>query len=154
MHECERVFADRLLCEADGARFDALRLGVQRRVFDDFNQAELEARPLLFASLAPPSGTPVGPGPGPGGEADEATPPYAAVPGHESLKSSLEERLAEYNESSAVMDLVRCAPAVLYRAVLCCTPPGRAASALAAASVARSRAPGPWASISARMGDP
>lgn len=34
------------------------------------------------------------------------TPVYAAVPTYEALKKSLEDKLAEYNETNAVMDLV------------------------------------------------
>lgn len=37
--------------------------------------------------------------------ADE-TPVYAAVPGYEQLRKVLDDKLNEYNESNAIMDLV------------------------------------------------
>lgn len=55
-------------------------------------QADIEARPLLFNSFMTR-------------DANE-NPIYNATPGYDQLKRLLDERLAEYNESNAVMDLV------------------------------------------------
>ena len=55
-------------------------------------QAEIEARPLLFTSFMAQ-------------DADE-NPVYASVPSFEVLRTALDARLAEHNESNAVMDLV------------------------------------------------
>ena len=101
VHECERVFRDRLVSDADAAKFDELRAGVAKRHFEDCapgGAAELEARPLVFAGFMQPGG-----GGGGGGGEDGA---YVAVPSYEALARVLEDRLAEYNETNAVMDLV------------------------------------------------
>lgn len=55
-------------------------------------QADIEARPLLFNSFMTR-------------DANE-NPIYNAAPGYDQLKRLLGERVAEYNESNAVMDLV------------------------------------------------
>ena len=57
-----------------------------------FLQAEVEARPLLYNNFMTFT-------------ADE-TPVYNVVPGYEQLRKTLNDKLAEYNESNAVMDLV------------------------------------------------
>ena len=55
-------------------------------------QAEIEARPLLYNNFMTVT-------------ADD-TPVYNVVPGYEQLRKTLNDKLAEYNESNAVMDLV------------------------------------------------
>ena len=55
-------------------------------------QAEVEARPLLYNNFMTVT-------------ADD-TPVYNVVPGYEQLRKTLNDKLAEYNESNAVMDLV------------------------------------------------
>lgn len=55
-------------------------------------QAEIEAQPLLFNSFMTR-------------DANEK-PVYTAAPSYDQLKKVLEEKLAEYNENNAVMDLV------------------------------------------------
>ncbi len=55
-------------------------------------QAEVEARPLLYNNFMTVT-------------ADD-TPIYNVVPGYEQLRKTLNDKLAEYNESNAVMDLV------------------------------------------------
>lgn len=92
VHECERVFADRLVSEADQAKFHEFRVAATRKHFEDFKQTDIEARPLLFNSFMTR-------------DAND-TPLYAPVPDHAALRKALEERLAEYNEGNAVMDLV------------------------------------------------
>ncbi len=52
----------------------------------------MEARPLLFGSFIMTD--------------TEEQPVYAAVPGYEALRATLDAKLAEYNESNAAMDLV------------------------------------------------
>lgn len=56
------------------------------------SQAEVEARPLLYNNFMTVT-------------ADD-TPVYNVVPGYEQLRKTLNDKLAEYNESNAVMDLV------------------------------------------------
>jgi len=55
-------------------------------------QAEVEARPLLYNNFMT--------------VAADDTPIYNVVPGYEQLRKTLNDKLAEYNESNAVMDLV------------------------------------------------
>lgn len=38
VHECERVFCDRLVSEGDMAKFQELRVGVTKKHFEDFKQ--------------------------------------------------------------------------------------------------------------------
>ena len=38
IHECERVFADRLISESDIARFSELRLSATKKYFGSLNQ--------------------------------------------------------------------------------------------------------------------
>lgn len=55
-------------------------------------QAEVEARPLLYNNFMTVT-------------ADD-NPVYNAVPGYDQLRKALNDKLTEYNESNAVMDLV------------------------------------------------
>ncbi len=55
-------------------------------------QAEIEARPLLYGSFMTVS-------------ADD-NPVYDSIPNYETLRKTLDAKLAEYNESNPVMDLV------------------------------------------------
>lgn len=55
-------------------------------------QAEIEARPLLYNNFMTMTA--------------EDNPVYNAVPGYDQLRKTLNDKLAEYNESNAVMDLV------------------------------------------------
>lgn len=91
-HECERVFLDRMVNDADMQRFDEMRRNVLKKNFSDVNMEEVEARPNVFCSFI-------------NGPNEDYT-PYLPVPGYDKLKKVLEENLAEYNESNAVMDLV------------------------------------------------
>lgn len=53
LHECERVFRDRLVSDADAAKFDEFHAAVAKKYFDDApgGAAALEERPLLFTSF-------------------------------------------------------------------------------------------------------
>lgn len=53
IHECERVFRDRMVSDADAAKFDEFRAQVAQRYFEDVpgGAAALEARPLIFTSF-------------------------------------------------------------------------------------------------------
>ncbi|KAI8473051.1 MAG: flagellar outer dynein arm heavy chain beta [Monoraphidium minutum] len=93
IHECERVFRDRLVSDADAAKFDEFRVGVTRKFFEDApgGLAALEERPLIFTSFMQPS--------------DDGS-IYAPVPSYDALRKVLDDRLAEYNDTNTVMDLV------------------------------------------------
>ncbi|KAF6251999.1 flagellar outer dynein arm heavy chain beta [Scenedesmus sp. NREL 46B-D3] len=90
--QCERVFRDRMVNDTDMAKFDEFRAAVTKKYFEDLGLAGVEERPLLFTSFMQASA----------GD----TPLYTPVPTYESLKKALEDKLAEYNETNAVMDLV------------------------------------------------
>ncbi|KAK9808985.1 hypothetical protein WJX72_007373 [[Myrmecia] bisecta] len=92
VHECERVLMDRMVSDTDMVKFNEFRVNVTKKYFDEVNQTEIEARPLLFNSFMTVGG--------------DDTPIYNTVPGYEELRKTLTEKLAEYNESNAVMDLV------------------------------------------------
>jgi dynein heavy chain len=53
IHECERVFRDRLVSDADAAKFDEFRAAATRKYFEELpgGMAALEERPLLFTSF-------------------------------------------------------------------------------------------------------
>lgn len=88
IHECERVFRDRLLSDADAAKFDEFRVGVTRKFFDELpgGMAAVEERPLLFTSFMQQS--------------EETS--YMPVASYEALRKVLDDRLAEYNETNTV----------------------------------------------------
>ncbi len=52
VHECERVFRDRMVNEADMQKFDEFRFAVTKKYFDDCGGiANIEERPLLYTSF-------------------------------------------------------------------------------------------------------
>ena len=92
IHECERVFRDRMVSEVDAQKFDEMRQVVSKKYFDDLGNENVEARPNLFCSFMQFS-------------ADD-NPLYTEVPGYEELSKLLADKLAEHNESNPAMDLV------------------------------------------------
>jgi hypothetical protein len=51
VHECERVFRDRMVNDTDMAKFDEFRAAVTKKYFEDLGLAGVEERPLLFTSF-------------------------------------------------------------------------------------------------------
>jgi len=53
VHECERVFRDRMVSDADAAKFDEFKAAVTKKYFEDLpgGAAAVDARPLLFTSF-------------------------------------------------------------------------------------------------------
>eukprot|EP00201_Polytomella_parva_P017476 CAMPEP_0175071536 /NCGR_PEP_ID=MMETSP0052_2-20121109/19298_1 /TAXON_ID=51329 ORGANISM="Polytomella parva, Strain SAG 63-3" /NCGR_SAMPLE_ID=MMETSP0052_2 /ASSEMBLY_ACC=CAM_ASM_000194 /LENGTH=4543 /DNA_ID=CAMNT_0016338719 /DNA_START=12 /DNA_END=13643 /DNA_ORIENTATION=- len=96
VHESERVFRDRMINEADLTKFDEFRAVVAKKYFDDCagGVAAVEERPLIYASNASMTFT---------GE-DVAV--YNSIATYDILRKTLEDKLREYNETNAVMDLV------------------------------------------------
>ena len=93
VHECERVFRDRMVNETDMNKFDEFRYGVTKKFFDDCGGiANVDERPLIYCSFMQST-------------ADD-TPIYTFVSNYEVLRKALDDKLREYNESNAVMDLV------------------------------------------------
>ncbi|KAL4450636.1 hypothetical protein ABPG77_000992 [Micractinium sp. CCAP 211/92] len=92
VHECERVLRDRLITDADVLKFEEFKELTVRKHFADVPLADIQASPLVFNSFILH-------------DSNEA-PLYACAPSNDALKKALEEKLAEYNETNAVMDLV------------------------------------------------
>lgn len=52
VHEAERVFRDRMVNDADMAKFDEFRFAVTKKYFDDCGGINsIEERPLLYCSF-------------------------------------------------------------------------------------------------------
>jgi len=102
-HECERVYSDRLITDAEVATFYKLRTAAARLhlVHVGLSLAAIEARPLLFSAVCNTSAM--------SGEdcadvGDLAS--YAEVESSDALRYALERHLADYNENNPAMDLV------------------------------------------------
>jgi len=122
IHECHRVFSDRLVNEKDMERFSNIQIELAKKHFEFESEemqvslavwivlvstcaspcvvvALLQAQPLVFVPFEVSTGgvsTNV---------ADQDT-SYRPVPTMEHLRDTLMGRLAEYNESHSAMDLV------------------------------------------------
>ena len=94
MHECERVFMDRMVTEEDFTKFKDMLDGTTKKYFDNLGMDKLTARPLSFTTFTTIE------------ENEFGKNPYCMVESDEILSSRLEEKLKEYNEVNAVMDLV------------------------------------------------
>lgn len=94
LHESERVYADRLVSPADLAAYNKNAQAVANKYFRISDLADYykkdNPKPLIFSHFA-------------GGLGDRI---YNEVTSFDSLAKILEEALAEYNETNAVMDLV------------------------------------------------
>lgn len=90
MHECMRVFSDRMMFEADIAEFSALTKTVAKEYFA-FDSEKLDVNTLTFTSFMETS------------EANEKL--YTEVTDMEVLKQNLNRKLDEYNSDHAVMNL-------------------------------------------------
>lgn len=84
---------DRMVNETDMNKFDEFRYAVTKKYFDDCGGiAAVDERPLIYCSFMQST-------------ADD-TPIYTFVPNYDQLRKALDDKLKEYNESNAVMDLV------------------------------------------------
>ena len=93
LHECERVFADRMITVDDIDKFNEMLNGVAKKHFDHVGMDKLMARPLIYTPFTTP------------GNSDEEH-PYCGIEDEEKLQNIMDDKLKEYNESNAVMDLV------------------------------------------------
>lgn len=93
MHECRRVFSDRLVDETDRSRFNDIMVDVSKS-FPIEDAEKLHASPLIFTNF-PMSG-----------ESGCETDPYVAADNFDHLTRCMEHRLEEYNEIFPTMDLV------------------------------------------------
>jgi dynein heavy chain len=93
-HECERVFADRMISRDDLDKFDEILANVAKKNFGDSVPFDkLSARPIMYTSFTTP------------GNSDEEH-PYCGIEDEEKLSQILTDKLHEYNETNAVMELV------------------------------------------------
>ena len=110
VHECERVFGDRLVTESETAVFRGMLTSVADHTFSSSAEDMVEPlmqRPLVCTSFAGGI-TPAG---GSGNNSNSvnaasSTTAYTPVPDLTRLKTVLDGKLQEYNESNAMMDLV------------------------------------------------
>ena len=91
MHECTRVFTDRLVSQTESTRCIDLLQDVAKRFLDE-DPDELFAVPNIFSSFATST-------------IDEV-PAYLPISDMSQLKSVLEDKLKEYNDSNPIMELV------------------------------------------------
>jgi len=92
VHECERVFLDRMVSEQDMTKFGEMRSTVTKKYFQDLDMAAVEERPLIYTNFMTFN--------------SEDEPIYLGANQSDKLKKTLEDKLEEHNESNAVMDLV------------------------------------------------
>jgi dynein heavy chain len=93
MHECERVFADRMISREDLDKFDEMLQGVLKKHLDSFGVDKISARPLIYTTFTTP------------GQSDDEH-PFCGIQDEEKLNQIMEDKLREYNETNPVMDLV------------------------------------------------
>jgi len=91
VHECMRIFHDRLIFDEDREAFmNFLRNGMKE--FSDYKEEVLLENPLIYTAFVAAA------------EGHEKS--YLPIKGLEHLKGVLEQKLAEYNETVATMNLV------------------------------------------------
>jgi len=95
VNEVERVYMDRLTTDADMTRFGEMVVDVCKKNMDNcgFSFDKLYARPIQFTTFASPNS---------GAEA----PPYMEAQDAAKVKKAIEDKLFEYNETNAVMNIV------------------------------------------------
>ncbi|RYH32012.1 hypothetical protein EON65_01475, partial [archaeon] len=96
-HECVRVFADRLVAEPEVQRCKELIVTVGKRHMEDDAEAAF-TEPCYFAHFAPSSNKL--------SATDDSLTTYRNCDDMSKLKKIVEEKLGEYNESKAMMNLV------------------------------------------------
>ena len=92
IHECERVFSDRMTLISDIEKFDNMRVTVTKKYFEDQDMEAIEARPISYNAFIQHDSQDNG--------------AYCPVDTYEKLNKTLVDKLNEHNESNAVMDLV------------------------------------------------
>jgi dynein heavy chain len=92
VHECHRVFSDRLVSDNEIGRFSDMIVDLSKKHFDELPE-ELHALPLVFTSFATPT-------------IDEDTAFYLEVASDDELSKCLDVKLQEYNEQHPIMELV------------------------------------------------
>ncbi|CAK0903564.1 unnamed protein product [Prorocentrum cordatum] len=92
LHECYRVFSDRLVCREDQAELQVILEKASGKAFAGMSKDDLFAQPLIMTSFVSQAG---------GNERQ-----YLPVKDGAHLKKVVEDKLGEYNEAYAAMNLV------------------------------------------------
>ncbi|ETO26653.1 hypothetical protein RFI_10483 [Reticulomyxa filosa] len=93
-HECTRVFADRLIDQADVESFESTISELSKKHFSDMDQAKVQMQPLIFTPFVKDENK---------ASEDGA---YIPCPTYEKLNKTLEAYLTDYNENNPQMGLV------------------------------------------------
>ena len=93
MHECQRVFSDRMITVEDMEKFNEMLTATTKKFFENVGMDKLLAQPNIFTTFTTPGAT-------------EDDRPYCNISDEEALSRIMEDKLKEYNETNAVMDLV------------------------------------------------
>ena len=102
LHECERVFGDRLVSHTDIEVFQKMLTDVSMKWCDEYGEMnKILAKPILFTTFCSVT-------------TDGKDPPYCGVSDFEKLAHTVEEKLAEYNEVHAMMELVLFDEAIMH----------------------------------------
>ncbi|CAB1116950.1 unnamed protein product [Ectocarpus sp. CCAP 1310/34] len=89
VHECERVFRDRIISASEMEVLDGMMGEAAKKHLSEF-QAEMFKQPVIFTTFC--------------GKGNSSA--YTCVPDAPTLKNTLDGKLQEYNESNPMMDLV------------------------------------------------
>ena len=92
VHESERVFQDRMVNDLDIEKFSEFRVAVTKRYFEEFDMNQIEHRPNMYVGFLE-------------FDADDI-PIYKSSKDYAEVKKVLDDKLREYNENNATMDLV------------------------------------------------
>ena len=94
LHESERIYSDRLVTSSEREMFRKICNDITLKWFDEHcDVSKIMARPLLFTTFSATS-------------TDSADRPYCAVTDISKLTRLIEDKLADYNETKPVMQLV------------------------------------------------
>lgn len=96
IHEVQRVYSDRLTTEDEINSFDVMLKDIIKKTFPNTNLSELFEAPLVHTNFTSTDGA------------------YLPVPSMDQLKTVIESKLIEYNESNPIMDLVLFEQAILH----------------------------------------
>ena len=92
-HECERVFSDRMITYEDMEKFKEMLDATAKKYFDFVGYDKILARPNIYTTFTTP------------GQTDDER-PYCGIDDEKKLQGIMDDKLKEYNEVNAVMDLV------------------------------------------------
>jgi len=92
VHECERVFQDRMITVEDCEKYLEFQKKVIEKNFSDLGVDAILERPLIYSTFTYTK--------------SDGTNGYMPIPNMAKLAEITNHKLAEYNESNAAMDLV------------------------------------------------